>query len=127
MCPLPPGAGALFWQPALSEGVNTDGLNIYLDGTLAVPPPEGVPAWPPAAARFRNARWTACLRAQALLTSFAHMSTSGMPALGCPLLPLCITPLAVLLYLLYLLYRHHRASRRHLWREEQPRHHPVLE
>lgn len=42
--PLPTAArpaGALFWQAALQEGPNTDGLNIYLDGSLALPPPEG--------------------------------------------------------------------------------------
>lgn len=30
----------MFWLPALSGQPNTDGLNIYLDGTLALPPPE---------------------------------------------------------------------------------------
>lgn len=33
------------------------------------------------------------------LPACVHMPTSGMPALGCPLLPLCISPMAVLLYL----------------------------
>lgn len=34
-------AGAMFWQAALQGAVNTDGLNTYLDGAIAVPPPEG--------------------------------------------------------------------------------------
>lgn len=35
----------MFWQAAVSGGVNTDGLNIYLDGALAIPPPLGEPGW----------------------------------------------------------------------------------
>ncbi|KAL4437356.1 hypothetical protein ABPG75_004495 [Micractinium tetrahymenae] len=35
-------AGAMFWLPALAGQPDTDGLNIYLDGTLAGPPPEGI-------------------------------------------------------------------------------------
>lgn len=40
----PGPAGALFWQAALHEAEGSyDGFNIYLDGSLAKPPPEGLP------------------------------------------------------------------------------------